>query len=284
MTDFPSAASIRSAHGLVGRTREIQDIIACLAAGRHVLVEGPVGVGKTVLVQAVVRSLGRPFSRIDGDGRYTEAKLVGSFDPPTVLAKGYIPTAFTPGPLVRTLRDGGILFINELNRMPEGVQNVLLPSMDEQRLEVTNLGTIHASRGFAIIATQNPREFVATGDLAEALLDRFEHVRLDYQDEDEECEIVRIRTMHHPSPEITRACVRMVRATRNDPRIRRGASVRAAIAMADLAVQLDGDVHRAANLSLPTRIELMEDRDLPDILSNLKKKVSGSGPLSPRWT
>jgi tripartite-type tricarboxylate transporter receptor subunit TctC len=61
-----------------------------------------------------------------------------------------------------------------------------------------------------------------------------------------------------PSAGVIAAAVEVVRATRNDPRIRRGASVRAAIAIADIATQLGGDVARAARLALPTRIELMD--------------------------
>jgi RND family efflux transporter MFP subunit len=77
-----------------------------------------------------------------------------------------------PVPLVRAMESGGVLFVNELNRMPEGVQNVMLPAMDEGRIEVPMLGTVQARDGFVVVATQNPAEFVATSHLAEALLAR----------------------------------------------------------------------------------------------------------------
>ncbi len=245
-------------HGIVGRVAELEAIRACLAAGRHVLLEGPAGVGKTVLALAVARALGRPVFRVDGDGRFTEQKLVGHFDPPGVLRDGYRRGVFLKGPLVEAMERGGVLFINELNRMPEGVQNVLLPVLDEGRLVVPLLDSVVARPGFAVIATMNPREFVATGHLSEAMLDRFELVVLDYQSEEEEREIVRRRTRGSVPEDLVVEAVRMVRATREHPSVLRGASVRAAIAMVEIARQLDRDdaLTRAAAIALPTRIEL----------------------------
>ncbi|MFZ5475990.1 MAG: AAA family ATPase [Myxococcota bacterium] len=269
-------------HRIVGRALETESLLACIEAGRHVLLEGPVGVGKTALANAVCDALGRGLVRVDGDGRYTEAKLVGQFDPPAVLSLGYKPEHFLPGPLVRAMREGAVLFVNELNRMPEGVQNVMLPAMDEGRIQVPLLGEVRAAPGFAVIATQNPAEFVATGALSEALLDRFELVRLDYQSEDEERAIVAQDTRCAPSPEIVEKAVAIARATRHDPRVRRGASVRAAIAIADIAARLGGDVSRAASLALPTRIELLDAQGTPmaELLDELKKKALRTSPPS----
>ena len=260
---------------IIGRAAETEALHACLAAGRHVLLEGPVGVGKTALAKAVCASLGRPLFRVDGDGRYTEGKLVGYFDPPSVLKSGYQPEFFVSGPLVSAMRQGGVLFINELNRMPEGVQNVLLPALDEGRVQVPSLGEVRAAEGFALVATQNPSEFVATGALSEALLDRFELVVLAYQSEEEECRIVAQDARCSPCAALVEASVALARATRHDPRVRRGASVRAALAIADIAARLDGDVLRAARLALPTRIELLDPTATPldAVLDDLAKKA-----------
>lgn len=264
---------------LVGREAEQASVAACLSVGRHVLLEGPVGVGKTALARAVCAGLARGVVRVDGDGRYTEAKLVGQFDPPSVLARGYQAEAFMPGPLVLAMREGSVLFVNELNRMPEGVQNVLLPAMDERLLILPHLGEVRAAPGFSVIATQNPAEFVAAGALSEALLDRFELIRLDHGSEAEEIAIVAGHCA--ASSEITTAAVRLVRATRNDPRIRRGASVRAAIAIAEIATAFGGDVlrdvPRAALLALPTRIELADPQaSLTAVLDDVGKKAVGA--------
>ena len=175
---------------LVGRAEEMAQVLACLEAKRNVLLEGPVGVGKTHLALSVTGALGEKVFRVDGDNRYSEQKLSGWFDPPTVIKKGFSADAFVPGPLVEAMQQGGVLFINELNRLPEGVQNVLLPAIDERMILVPRLGKVVAKEGFLVVATQNPKEFVATSHLSEAVLDRFELVVLDYQSEEEESEIV----------------------------------------------------------------------------------------------
>jgi len=278
VTSLSQIETLAHTHRIIGRTAELRAILACLATHRNVLLEGPVGVGKTALARAACGGEARGFVRIDGDGRYTEAKLVGHFDPPGVLERGYQPDLFMAGPLVQAMRDGAILFINELNRMPEGVQNVLLPAIDEGQLTVPRLGGIEATPGFAVIATQNPAEFVATGHLSEALRDRFELVRLDYQTELHERTIVAQETTGPASSELIEAAVSLVRATRTDPRVRRGASVRAAIAIADLTPCLDGDLMAAAAIALPTRIEMADpdETSLTAFLAELEKK-------SPVW-
>ena len=253
---------VQDRYGVVGRTGEIELALACLRARRHLLLEGPVGVGKTVLASAVARYLGRPLFRVDGDERYTEQKLTGWFDPPLVIQRGYSRESFVPGPVVRAMRDGGILFVNELNRMPESVQNVLLPTLDEGLVAVPMLEVVHAHEGFAVIATQNPKEFVATTHLSEALRDRFEIIRLEYQTFDEEARIV-ARNSGVDDEVLVESAVAITRATRTHPLVRRGASVRAAISIVEVARALGGRdaVERAALVALPTRIELREEAE-----------------------
>lgn len=250
--------------GIVGRDREGRIGLAILQAGRHLLLEGPVGVGKTFLAQALSRYLGRALHRVDGDERYSEQKLTGWFDPPMVLKLGYTREAFRRGPLLDALEGGGILFINELNRMPEAVQNVLLPALDERLIGVPHLGTVRAGGLFQVVATQNPHEFVATSHLSEALRDRFEWIALDYQSRAEEVEIV---TRHTGAADgaLVEAAVDLVRLTRTDPRVRRGASVRAAISIVEIASALGGPEHleEAAAVALPTRIQLRDEYQEP---------------------
>ena len=138
---------IQREHGIVGRERELATALAVLGAGRHLLLEGPVGVGKTTVALAVCGHLGRDTVRVDGDDRYSESKLTGWFDPPLVLKQGYGEEAFFAGPLVEAMRDGKVLFINELNRMPESVQNVLLPALDERLLQLPHIGEVRAADG-----------------------------------------------------------------------------------------------------------------------------------------
>lgn len=258
---------------LVGRADARRRVEACLRAGRNVLLEGPVGVGKTHLALAVAERLGVPLFRVDGDGRFSEQKLTGWFDPPAVIQSGYGPESFVPGPLVEAMRCGGLLLVNELNRLPEGVQNVLLPAIDERLVAIPRLGEVRAKEGFRVVATQNPREFVATSHLSEALLDRFELVALGHQGEAEEREIVLGHLPEAALPaderrQLAECAVAVARATREHPRIRRGASVRAAIAIAEIAATLRADgaplaeaIAEATELALPTRIELARDHE-----------------------
>ena len=272
LTGVDPITQIQREHGIVGRADELAMALAVLGAGRHLLLEGPVGVGKTTVALAVCAHIGRSVVRVDGDDRYSESKLTGWFDPPLVLAKGYNQDTFFAGPLVQAMRQGSVLFVNELNRMPEAVQNVLLPALDERLLIVPRIGDVRAAAGFQVVATQNPVEYIATGHLSEALRDRFEHVGLDYQSAAEETEIVRRETGCADFALLDEA-VAITRATRSDPRFRKGASVRAAIAMVAIAARTEGPdaLRRAAGAALPTRVELRDETDspLPDVLDEL---------------
>jgi MoxR-like ATPase len=271
---------IQQDHRIVGRDEELAIALAILKADRHLLLEGPVGVGKTTIALAVARHLERPTIRVDGDDRYTEAKLTGWFDPQQVLASGYGPQSFIEGPITLAMRQGAVLFINELNRMPESVQNVLLPALDERLLILPQIGTVRAQPGFLVVATQNPVEYIATGHLSEALKDRFEHVVLNYQSEDEETRIVRQVTACNDDA-LIREAVSLTRLTRVHPLFKKGASIRAAIAMVLIARHLTGTdrLSRAARAALATRVELRDEEErglnvaLDELLADLKKKA-----------
>ncbi len=228
---------------IVGRERELQQLRCCFKTGHHVLIEGPVGVGKTSLGLEMAELFGRPFFRIDGDPRFTEQKLVGWFDPPQVMKSGFTPEAFVPGPLLQAMEQGGVLLLNELNRLPEGVQNLLLPVLDEGVLMVPKLGQKKAHPQFWVIATQNPKEFTATTFLSEAILDRFELIVLNYQSEAEEIAIL-TQAVSDPTASVADAtglialAVALVRLTRRHPSVRRGASLRAAISLVEITVSL----------------------------------------------
>ncbi len=259
-----------SASRLVGRKGEWDLISKALDLGKNVLIEGPVGVGKTFLVAEILKAKKKSFIRVDGDTRYTEQKLTGWFDPPLVLKKGYVASAFVDGPLSEAMKEGKVLFINEMNRMPEAVQNILLPAMDEKQILLPKLGEVRAKPGFLVIATQNPREFTATHSLSEALLDRFEMVALQYQNREEELEILKA---HLKKPNLSEAplIVDLVRATRQHPAIKRGASPRAAIAIGQL-IEGGMELEAACLMALPSRIEMVSsEEDIREIIRELLK-------------
>jgi MoxR-like ATPase len=249
--------------GIVGRGEEVRKLSLMLLAGRNVLIEGPVGAGKTALAQAVAEAMGRSVIRVDGDSRFTEQKLTGWFDPAMAMKKGFNAKTFVEGPLVDAMKRGAILFINELNRMPEAVQNVLLPAIDEGVVQIPQLGEVKAKPGFLLVATQNPREFVATSHLSEALMDRMEWLSLAYQPAAEERAIVLAQSGFKDDRYLD-LVVELTRITRHHPKIKRGASVRAAIAIARILAATkeaqgkitDQDFLDAVMAALPTRIEL----------------------------
>ena len=263
---------IQQEHGIVGRETELAMALAVLGAGRHLLLEGPVGVGKTTVALAVCSHLGRDTVRVDGDDRYSESKLTGWFDPPLVLKQGYREESFFPGPLVEAMREGRVLFINELNRMPESVQNVLLPALDERLLQVPHIGRVRAAPGFQVVATQNPVEYVGTGHLSEALRDRFEHLALLYQPAGEEIDIVSAET-GSADEALVRTAVRLTRATRLHPRFRKGARCAArsprwpspsscGARSGSACGPVDREtLRRAAVAALTTRVDLRDDID-----------------------
>ncbi len=271
---------IKQRYKIIGREDELGKALVAVYSTKHILFEGAVGVGKTVVAMALAKYFSKEFHRVDGDERYTEQKLAGWFDPASVLAKGYSWETFMPGPLTQAMIDGSFLFINELNRMPEGTQNVLLPAMDEKRIIIPMIGTIKAKPGFLIIASQNPEEFVGTSRLSEALQDRFVWIRLDYQSEIEEQEIVRKET-GCKNEDIIAIAVKITRKTREDPDIRTGASVRGAIDVAELVQRLSGSFTldsnvwtRAATMALATKIDLQDHTNQK--LENLIKKIVNS--------
>src|SRR6266508_5037275 len=153
---------------VVGRRRELELVVAALAAGRHMLLEGPPGTGKSTLLRAVADELDIGFEFVEGNAELTPARLVGHFDPARVLAEGYDPDVFVPGPLVEALQGGALLYIEELNRVPEETLNVLITVMSEHELHVPRLGRIAAAPGFRLVAAMNPFDVVGTGRISGA--------------------------------------------------------------------------------------------------------------------
>jgi MoxR-like ATPase len=167
---------------VVGQTEVVEQILAALLAGGHVLIQGVPGLGKTL----VVRALGRTF-----DGQVARIQFTPDLMPADVTGH----TLYDPSTAQFTTRRGPVfthlLLADEVNRAPAKTQAALLEVMQEG--QVTIEGTAHPLEApFMVLATQNPIEQEGTYPLPEAQLDRFLlEVRIDYPPEAEEIEMVR---------------------------------------------------------------------------------------------
>jgi MoxR-like ATPase len=222
---------------VVGRRREVEIVVAAMAADRHILLEGPPGTGKSTLLRALASAAHVPFVFVEGNAELTPARLAGQFDPSRVLTDGYAPDVFVDGPLAEAVRSGSLLYIEELNRVPEETLNLLITAISERELHVPRLGRIVAAPGFRLVAAMNPFDAVGTARISAAVYDRMCRVAMGYQDADEETAIAAREGGAAPG-ELTAKVVELTRLTRTHPDIRIGSSVRGAIDALRLAAQL----------------------------------------------
>jgi magnesium chelatase subunit D len=220
---------------VVGLRREREVLTVALATGRHVVLEGPPGTGKSTLLRSIAGESGRSMVFVEGNAELTPARLVGQFDPAQVLAEGYHPGAFVDGPLLTAMRDGGLLYLEELNRVPEETLNVLITVLTEGEIVVPRLGTVHAGKDFRLITAMNPFDAVGTARVSQAIADRMCRVVLGYQDEAAERAITAAVSGLEAAP--VDLAVTLTRATREHRDVRMGSSVRGSI---DLAIVLTG--------------------------------------------
>lgn len=223
-----SAAVDELRSAVVGRAREVELIVAALDTGRHVLLEGPPGTGKSTVLRAVAGAYGLGLVFVEGNGELTPARLTGGFDPAQVISQGYDPKIFVDGPLVDALRRGALLYVEEINRIPEETLNLLITVMSEGELHIPRLGRVGADPRFRLVAAMNPFDAVGTARISSAIYDRICRIAMGYQPEEEERAIVAREAPEADRVLLARA-VRAVRASRVHPDVRIGASVRGAI-------------------------------------------------------
>ena len=265
---------IQKKHKIIGREKELRKIIIARSVGKHILIEGEVGVGKTTLAKAVADHYDANFYRIDCSEETLAHNLVGYFDPPLVISKGYIEDSYIYGSLSSAMLNGGCLFINEINRMPESTQNSLLTSLDEKIMVIPKLKTIKADENFFVIATQNPAAHVGVTVLGEALKDRFIWIKLDYQSALEEIQIIKQEANlgDKEGDKIAQLSQEIIEQTRDNRFIRRGSSVRGAIDLAGMITQYD-DTRSSKNWVEAGIMALYNKIELEDGVSQSKTEV-----------
>ena len=148
---------------MVGKPGQVQDGVACLLAGGHLLIEDVPGVGKTTLAHALARTFGLQFSRV----QFTADLMPSDLSGVSVYDRGQERFVFHPGPVFAQ-----VLLADEINRASPKTQSALLEAMEEKQVSVEG-ETRALPHPFFVIATQNPHDQLGTFALPESQLDRF---------------------------------------------------------------------------------------------------------------
>ncbi len=301
-------------------------ILAVAISGRHLLLEGPPGIGKTTVARILAgllpsmqivsgcrynceprnpqcpECLGsnplpepvtiegtRRFVRVQGSPELMPEDLLGDIDPVVAMQCGiHDPQAFTPGKIQKAHRK--ILFIDELNRVPERTQNTLIEVLEERTTTIAGF-ELDIMVDTIVIATQNPEEYAGAERISETLGDRFERIHISYPTEEQEIEIIKQYARRLPDIDIDDSlisdAVKMSQATRTSSHFSRPASVRASIAtyeQSQALARLNGrqsvsrkDVAKAAKISLESRTEISPDSRYYDSPGDLFGGIAEDG-------
>lgn len=278
---------------VLGKRSVVRQMIACLAAGGHLLLEDVPGVGKTTMAMALAKASGLDYKRIS----FTPDTMPSDVTGFTMFDQEQKRFEYRPGVAMCNL-----LLADEINRASPKTQSSLLEVMEESMVTVD--GVSHAVPApFMVIATQNPIGFVGTHPLPEAQMDRFlMRLSMGYPSEADEIAMIAGRQLVNPmdhvqqvaTPEVIlsirqatrqihleesvqKYIVQIVTKTREDPMLSLGASPRASLALmrtAQAAALLEG-----RNYVIPEDVAVMVPTVLNHrIMLNQQAKMSRISP------
>jgi MoxR-like ATPase len=277
---------------IIGQSDLVDGALIALLCGGHALIEGVPGLGKTLSVKILARTLNVGFQRVQCTSDLMPADLLGT----NVLNLASGTFTLHRGPMFTDL-----LLVDEINRMPPRTQAALLESMEERQVTIDG-ERLPLSQTFTVLATQNPVEFEGTYPLPEAQLDRFLlKIKINYPSAEEEMTIlekhngqsaladtsqVEITSIEGDTlqqarrelrelklePSLLRYISEIARRTRSWPSVSLGASPRAAIslmlvakalaALADRDYVIPDDVKAATLPALRHRLMLRPEAEL----------------------
>ncbi len=284
----------------VGKEEVVENVLICLLAGGHLLIEDVPGVGKTKLAGTLAKSIDASFGRI----QFTPDTLPGDILGVSVFNMSTNEFEFHEGAIMNS-----IILADEINRTSPKTQSALLEAMAEKQITVEGK-KLELPDPFMVIATQNPTEFIGTYPLPEAQTDRFlMMITVGYPDEEAEilmakkhisgeleeevspvctsAEIIKAREdvkKVHVSESVLKYIRDIAQATRADERFTLGASPRAVLSLVDASrakAYMEGrdfvkpdDVKYVAVNVLHHRLKLtsrarIESEDIDKILKNL---------------
>jgi MoxR-like ATPase len=271
MSDFMPAVQISEARQALDRLRAamrrtikgkddvIEQVLICLVAGGHLLIEDLPGVGKTTLAYTLARAMDCAFSRI----QFTSDLLPGDVTGVAIYDENVKEFVFKKGPIF-----ANVVLADEINRATSKTQSALLEVMDRARVTID--GEAHAvGAPFMVFATQNPVDYAGTFPLPESQMDRFlMRLQMGYPQPEDEREILRTAHPRYDAialdPVLTRTeilglqaaggrvfvedsvldyVLGIVTATRTEAEFRAGVSVRGGLALRT-AAQARALVHR----------------------------------------